>query len=284
MIEVNRLAYRYPGNTDYTIKGIDFEVNKGEIFGFLGPSGAGKSTILKILIGILKNYEGKVKVAGQEVKQTGADFFEQIGVAFEFPNFYTRFTALENLTFFGSLYSVEKEDPLALLARVGLRDVSHTKVAHFSKGMKMRLNLCRALLHKPQLIFLDEPTSGLDPQNKKMVRDLVLDKKYQGKTIIISTHDMNFAEQICDRVAFIVEGKISLIDSPRRLKIERGHKVLRVEYRANGTTQQADFKLRHIGSNQKFLKLIKEKEIETMHTQETTLEEIFIDVTGRSLS
>ncbi|MFC7443066.1 ABC transporter ATP-binding protein [Laceyella putida] len=284
MIEVQNLYYQYPGNQENTIKGIDFYIQKGEIFGFLGPSGAGKSTLQKILIGLLKDYKGSVQVMGQELDQVDSAYQEKIGVAFEFPNFYSRFTAMENLSLFRSLYSVEMEDPFKLLEMVGLEKDGNRRVADFSKGMKMRLNLCRALLNKPELLFLDEPTSGLDPTNAKMVKDLILEKKAEGRTILITTHNMNVAEEICDRVAFIVDGKIALIDSPRELKIRKGEKSVRVEYKENSTIQSADFELEGIGTNHSFLRVLQEKEIETMHTLETTLEQIFIEVTGRELS
>lgn len=284
MIEVQNLHYQYPGNRENTIKGIDFHIQKGEVFGFLGPSGAGKSTIQKILIGLLKDYKGSVRVMGRELGETGSDYQEKIGVAFEFPNFYQRFTALENLSFFRSLYSVDMENPRELLRIVGLEKYGDMKVSGFSKGMKMRLNLCRALLNKPELIFLDEPTSGLDPTNAKMVKDLILKKKEEGRTILITTHNMYVAEEICDRVAFIVDGKIALIDSPRELMIRKGEKRVRVEYRERGSIQSVDFELERIGMNDSFLRLLQEKEIETMHTLETTLEQIFIEVTGRNLS
>ncbi|MBA4495062.1 ABC transporter ATP-binding protein [Paenactinomyces guangxiensis] len=284
MIEVRNLHYRYPGNLQHTIKEINFQIQQGEIFGFLGPSGAGKSTLQKVLIGILKNYEGSVQVAGEEINKARSDYYEKIGVAFEFPNFYHRFTALENLEFFRSLYSVDTADPMALLSIVGLENYARTKVSDFSKGMKMRLNLCRALLNRPELIFLDEPTSGLDPANAKKVKSLLLEKKAQGGTILITTHNMNVAEEICDRVAFIVDGRISLIDSPRELKIQKGRKIVRVEYKDKGMVRSEDFPLPQIGMNETFLRFIREKDIETMHTQEKTLEQIFIEVTGRDLA
>lgn len=284
MIEVRGLHYRYPGSPADTIKGIDFQIPKGEIFGFLGPSGAGKSTTQKILIGVLKHYRGSVKAMGRELSSAGSDYYEKIGVAFEFPNFYNRFTALENLRFFRSLYATETERPEALLAMVGLEAYGNVKVAEFSKGMKMRLNLCRALLNKPKLLFLDEPTSGLDPANAKTVKDILLDMQARGTTILITTHNMRAAEELCDRVAFIADGKICLIDSPRELKIRRGSKTVRVEYREQGAVKWEEFNLERIGANNEFLRLIREKEVETIHTQETTLEQIFIDVTGRDLS
>lgn len=284
MIEVSGLRFTYPGGKQPTLKGLDFTIPQGEIFGFLGPSGAGKSTTQKILIGILKQYAGQVRVMGQELRDAKSDYYEKIGVAFEFPNFYSRFTALENLAFFRSLYKGKTEEPEKLLAMVDLAKHANTKITDYSKGMKMRLNFCRALLNNPDILFLDEPTSGLDPVNAKIMKDLIIAKKKEGKTILITTHNMNAAEEMCDRVAFIVDGSISLIDSPRELKVRRGRPRLRIEYKEDSQLHCAEFNLNQLGSNDQFLKLIQEKPIETMHTQEASLEDIFIEVTGRKLA
>ena len=283
MIEIKNLKYTYPDNSEETIHGIDFHIEKGEIFGFLGPSGAGKSTTQKIIIGILKQYAGQVQVFGKELRDQKNDYYEKIGVEFEFPNLYSKLTALENLKFFASLYSGEMENPMKLLELVGLADDANTRVAGYSKGMKMRLNFIRALLNKPELIFLDEPTAGLDPVNAKNIKNLILEKKAEGKTVFLTTHNMTVADEVCDRVAFIVDGQIRLIDSPRELKIRNGKKNVRVEYRENGSTESREFEMKNIGSNTDFIELIKSKEIETIHTLEATLEDIFIHATGRSL-
>lgn len=284
MIHVQDLHFTYPGNSVETIKGLNFSIEKGEIFGFLGPSGAGKSTTQKIIIGILKGYQGSVQVMGKELSRTTSDYYERVGVAFELPNLYSKFTAMENLNYFRSLYAGETEDPQMLLEMVGLAEDRNTRVAEFSKGMKMRLNFCRAFLNKPEIIFLDEPTSGLDPVNARKIKEILLEKKAEGKTIFLTTHNMNVADDLCDRVAFIIDGQIKLIDSPRELKVLKGKKLLRVEYRERNGVRTQDFPLDGIGGNPAFLNLIRDKNIETMHTQEATLEDIFIEVTGRSLS
>ncbi len=284
IIEVKRLEFRYPGQKERTLHGLDFSIGRGEIFGFLGPSGAGKSTTQKILIGLLKHYKGSVRVMGQEIRDTGPDYYEKIGVAFEFPNFYSKFSAMENLRMFRSLYSSAKEEPNRLLRQVGLESAADLEVARFSKGMKMRLNFCRALLNDPDILFLDEPTSGLDPVNAKMVKDLILEKKAEGKTVIITTHNMQAAEDLCDRVAFIVDGQIKLIDSPRELKKRSGQKRVRVEYRIGSQEAAEEFPLDGIGMNERFLGLIRQYPVETMHSLEASLDQIFIDVTGRTLS
>lgn len=283
MIEVRNLRYKYPGSKDQVLHGLDFSIPQGEIFGFLGPSGAGKSTAQKILIGILKQYEGKVTVLGREVRDTKPDYYEKIGVAFEFPNFYGRFTAMENLSLFRSLYQGTTSKPEELLDRVGLTKYAHTKVDNFSKGMKMRLNLCRALLNQPEILFLDEPTSGLDPVNARLVKEMIIQMKTAGKTVLITTHNMQAAEDICDRIAFIVDGRIVLIDSPRQLKVEHGKRRVRVEYRKNEQIHQEYYGLEGLGTNQEFVQLLGREKIETLHTEEATLEDIFIKATGRKL-
>lgn len=284
MIEVKQLEYTYPKAAEKTLRGLDFSIGHGEIFGFLGPSGSGKSTTQKILIGVLKGYAGSVQVLGQELSRTGPDFYERIGVGFEFPNFYAKFTVIENLNLFRSLYSVPTEDPMRLLERVGLGDAAKLKVSQLSKGMKMRLNFCRAMMHRPEVLFLDEPTSGLDPVNARLMKDLILEMQAEGTTVLITTHHMQTAEELCDRVAFIVDGQIKLIDSPRQLKLRQGRKTVRVEYRKDEELAAEEFALDGIGDNASFLQLISRYSVETMHSQEATLEQIFMETTGRSLT
>lgn len=283
MIEVKNLEFTYRGNRDKTLKGLNFTIRPGEIFGFLGPSGAGKSTTQNILIGILKGYQGSVKVLGKELNGITPDYYEKIGVSFELPNLYTKFTGLENLEFFKSMYAGTTEAPRALLAMVGLEEHQHTRVEKWSKGMKMRLNFCRALLNKPEVLFFDEPTTGLDPTNARNIKDIILSYKNAGKTIFITTHNMEVAESICDRLAFIVDGELALTDSPGELMVRMGEKKVRVGYFEGGKNQSADFDLEGIADNAMFLALLREKKVRTIHTQEASLEDIFIQVTGRKL-
>jgi fluoroquinolone transport system ATP-binding protein len=284
MIEVGDLYFTYSGTTAAAIKGLNFSVAAGEIFGFLGPSGAGKSTTQKILIKLLREYQGHITVMGRALNQWGSDYYEKVGVSFEAPNHYVKMTALENLNYFKSLYQGPTEVPLELLERVNLGQDAHQRVAGYSKGMMMRLNFVRALLHKPDLIFLDEPTSGLDPVNAKTIKDIIRHKQAEGKTIFLTTHDMSVADQLCDRVAFIVEGEIKLIDSPKKLKIEHGRREVALEYGANGQTRREAFSLEGLGHNERFLELLRTESVQTIHTQETTLEQIFINITGRRLA
>lgn len=277
------LTYQYSAGKEPAVNNASFAVEKGEIFGFLGPSGAGKSTAQKILIGLLRDYRGAVQVLGRDLKSWGKEYYGKIGVSFEFPNNFQKLTGLENLQFFQSLFYGEKEDPRRLLEMVDLEEDAQTKVANYSKGMQMRLNFVRALLHRPQLLFLDEPTSGMDPVNARKIKDLILEEKNKGHTIFLTTHNMFTADELCDRVAFIVEGKIVLIDRPGQLKIEHGERAVAVNYIQDNQLKTDKFPLEGLGENSAFLQVIRQEKVQTIHTLEPTLEDIFIKVTGRKL-
>jgi fluoroquinolone transport system ATP-binding protein len=283
MIGVKDMTFTYPGGDVPAVRSMSFAVKWGEIFGFLGPSGAGKSTTQKILIRLLRGYEGDAEVIGKDLRSWGSDYYERIGVSFELPNHYQKLTALENLNFFRSLYSKRTEDPRELLEMVGLADDANIRVSQYSKGMQMRLTFARALLNRPELLFLDEPTAGLDPVNARRIKDIVLDLKREGRTIFLTTHDMTVADQLCDRVAFIVDGRIALIDSPRELKIRQGERKVRVEYREDGHLTRREFPLDGLGDDESFLALLRGGRVETIHTEEATLEDVFIRTTGRRL-
>ncbi len=213
MITVENLSFTYHKAVKPALKGLHFEIAHGEIFGFLGPSGAGKSTMQKILIGLLKDFQGQVSVFGKDLKDWQSDYYERVGVSFEFPNHYLKLTALENLRYFAALYGNATKEPRRLLERVGLGEDGDKPVAQFSKGMKNRLNVARALLHDPELLFLDEPTTGLDPVNARLIKELIEEQRSAGKTVFLTTHNMTVADELCDRVGFIVDGEVRLIDA-----------------------------------------------------------------------
>jgi len=280
MISVENLKFSYTNKP--FIENMCFTVNTGEIFGFLGPSGAGKSTLQKILTGLLTNYSGSVVVNGTEVKNHDNSFYENIGVDFEFPSLYEKLTARENLRFFSSLYKKQKNIEL-LLESVGLLSDADKKVSEFSKGMKSRLNFIKSLLHDPVLLFLDEPTSGLDPSNARLMKDIILEEKAKGKTIILTTHNMYDATELCDRVAFIVDGGLRVLDSPRNLIMSRGASKVQYTYSKNGREEQVEIALNQTGSDDMLQKLIRENRLMSIHSSEPTLNDIFVELTGRRL-
>ena len=283
MISASDLSFSYHKTSNPAIQNLSFEVQQGEIFGFLGPSGAGKSTTQKILIGLLAGYSGSVSVFGQPLKEWRSDYYERIGVSFEFPNHFLKLSAIENLAYFGKLYSKKTIPPEELLGMVNLREDGKIPVGQYSKGMKNRLSVARALLHVPELLFLDEPTSGLDPVNARTIKNLIKAQKNAGATIFLTTHDMAVADELCDRVAFLVEGKIAAVDRPRDLKIRFGQSRVRVESDGTGGTNRHEFPLEGLGENAEFISLLRGERIQTIHSMEATLEDVFIKITGRGL-
>jgi fluoroquinolone transport system ATP-binding protein len=281
MITVENLAFSYSGKP--FISGMSFSVGEGEIFGFLGPSGAGKSTLQKILTGLLPRYGGSVLVNGVQARNAGKAFYETIGVDFEFPSLYEKLTGRENLLFFGSLYRKHR-DIDTLLKVIGLHQDADKKVADYSKGMKARLSFIKALLHSPTLLFLDEPTSGLDPSNARVMKDMILKEKAEGKTIILTTHNMYDATELCDRVSFIVDGAIRALDTPRALMTQKGATQLRYAYQAQGgTVVEREVPLDRTGADDTLKQLVAENRLVSIHSAEPTLNDIFVEITGRRL-
>lgn len=280
MIEVEDLQFTYAGSERPTLAGLTFSVGDGEVLGLLGPSGAGKSTTQKILTGLLRGFSGRAAVRGIDMARWRRKDNRLLGVGFELPNLYSKLTALENLSFFASLYPPPTADPLELLQKVDLADAAHVRVARFSKGMKMRLNFCRALINHPQILFLDEPTGGMDPARARLVTDEVARLRGEGKSIFLTTHDMALAARTCDRVAFLVDGRIKRIDTPEALMRENSKRRVEASYREAGQVVSETFDLDGLGSNDRFLQLLRGKRIEAIHTLEATLEDVFIRVSG----
>ncbi|MDF2942090.1 MAG: transporter, ATP-binding protein [Herbinix sp.] len=280
MIKVKNLAFSYTKHP--FLENINFEVDRGEIFGFLGPSGAGKSTLQKILTGLITAYSGMAVIDNVESKEHKDTFYENIGVDFEFPSLYEKLTARQNLKFFGSLYSKKLRASEDLLERVGLSQDADKRVSEYSKGMKSRLNFIKALLHDPDILFLDEPTSGLDPSNSRDMKDIILEEKAKGKTIILTTHNMQDAAELCDRVAFIVGGKIKALDTPHNLIMSKGASKIVYTYYDRQEISKECF-LNNTSEDLELHALLKANKIRSIHSSEPTLNDIFIEVTGRVL-
>lgn len=281
MIEVKNLSFQYTKQTPF-IKDINFTVQKGEIFGFLGPSGAGKTTLQKILTGLITDYEGSAIVNGVNCNAFNKACYEQIGVDFEFSTLYEKLTAIENLAFFASLYKNPTTSFGELLEAVGLTQDANKKVSEYSKGMKSRLNFIKAILHHPQILFLDEPTSGLDPSNSQRLKELILQEKAKGKTIILTTHNMQDATELCDRVAFIVNGQICALDTPHQLIMSKGATKLKYSY-WDGIEVFKECLLSEINQDKQLTYLIEHNLLLSIHSSEPTLNDIFIELTGRAL-
>lgn len=228
--------------TTMALSGIDFEVRRGELFGLIGPNGAGKTTTIKILTTLLTPTEGDAMILGLDVRKDLYEIRRRIGIVFGGERgLYNRVSAIDNLRYFSDLYGVDpavarKRIP-ELLSVVGLSDRAEERVEKYSRGMKQRLHIAKALVHDPELIFLDEPTIGLDPGGARDIRNMIRELKVQGKTILLTTHYMFEAEELCQRIAVISKGKIVALDTPSKLK-NRVRDISVIELRTYGATME----------------------------------------------
>jgi len=283
MISVKDLIFRYPQAQNDALKGVSFDVEQGEIFGFLGPSGAGKSTVQRLLNKQLCAGQGELLFDGKPLAETGREYFESIGVAFEQPNLYERLTGEANLVATAGLYRGGSRSPKELFELLDLSPALDQRVSTYSKGMKQRLVVLRAIQHQPKVVFLDEPTSGNDPVNTERMIELIRAERDRGATIVLSTHDMHVADALCDRIAFINEGQIVACDSPRNLKLEHGQQGILVEFTADGEAQSEVIDGSSEVGRKRLDALLVSGAVETLHSREATLGEIFIKLTGCEL-
>lgn len=280
-IRVDRLSYAY--GPIQAVRGISFEVMPGEIFGFLGPNGAGKSTTIKILAGQLPPQGGRAEILGRAVGRDDPQLQAQIGVCFEEKNLYQSMSGMENLRFFASLYGIREPHALEALQRVGLAGRARDRVRVYSKGMRQRLMVARALIHSPRVLFLDEPTDGLDPATAAEIRRIIREEADHGAAVLLTTHDMQEADELSDRVAFINEGQIVALDSAENLKLRYGERSVRVRFRVGDGVHEERIALSDDGASQRIAELAASPDLLTIHTEEATLGAIFIQLTGRGL-
>jgi ABC-2 type transport system ATP-binding protein len=278
-IEVEQLSRSFNGLQ--AVKSISFTVEAGEIFGFLGHNGAGKTTTIRMLTGQLLPTSGNARVAGCDVITEQQKLKPLIGVVSEHQNLYERMSGRENLEFAVRLYGQSLSRIDETLEQVALLDRAKDNVRGYSNGMKQRLVIARALLHRPQIIFLDEPTRGLDPVVGREIRRLILDLAQQGVTIFLTTHYMEEADQLCGRVAFLSEGRIVALDTPNNLKVAHGEKAIKVTLNDG---QSLSIALTDPDAGQQLEKLINDGQVRTMHSAEATLEQVFLQIAGRELS
>lgn len=228
IIEVSNLTKYY--DKFLALDKINFQVKKGEIFGFLGPNGAGKTTTIKILTGLAKPSNGTAKINGKDIMNEIVEIKKTIGVVTEDSNLYDELSVADNLKFVGQLYGVsrlERDKKIdELLKKFGLENKKDVKFAKLSKGMKRKVIIAAALVHKPQILFLDEPSTGLDVLSARILRAMIKQLNKMGVTIFLTTHYIEEAEQLCNRVAIIVKGKIKTVDTPANLKLKTKSKNL----------------------------------------------------------
>ena len=282
MIEVKDLTFSY-GKYKKALHGLNFTVEDGEIFGFLGPNGSGKSTTQKILTGILKGHGGKVSLFGQDISAAQTqEFFQKIGVLFEFPYLYANLSAVDNLKYFSSFYPKEQIRSIEeVLEELEFKpDFFKKPVSSYSKGMRQRASMARALISNPKLLFLDEPTSGLDPSGAVLFRKIIKEERKKGTTVFLTTHNMLDADLLCDRVAFIADGEIKALDTPKNLKERNSNHRVVIDYLYQGRREEKTIEAPELEASISFA----HDEIISIHSQEPTLEDMFIQYTGRGLS
>jgi ABC-type multidrug transport system ATPase subunit len=264
------------------VAGVSFTLSAGEILGFLGPNGAGKSTTIKMLIGLLRPDSGRITVLGMDMERQRSAIQARIGVVFEEKNLYPTLSGRENLAFFARLFGIRDVDLDGLLARVGLAERGRDRVSGYSKGMRQRLTVARALLNRPDVLFLDEPTDGLDPVSARSIRALIREEADRGVAVLLTTHDMHEADELSDRVAFIDQGRVLALDTPENLKLIHGTRTVRVRRRVDGEVQDTVVSLDGEAGD-RLRALVGQEGLLTIHTEEATLEDVFIDFAGRRL-
>ena len=281
-IVAEKLAYWYGElvAVDY----ISFNVAEGEILGFLGPNGAGKTTTINMLTGLMKPKAGRAVLLGLDMAISVDKVQGEMGVCFEVTNLYEQMSGLENLRFFARLFGINGFDAYALLKRVGLEGREKDRVDTYSKGMKQRLMVARSIVNRPKVLFLDEPTAGLDPTSSEAILKIILEERERGATIFLTTHDMVEADKLSDRVAFMNEGKIVALDKPHNLKQQYGKRALKAKVAAAGDNlEDREVILDAPETPDAIRELFAREKVVTVHSEEATLEDIFIKVTGRGL-
>lgn len=275
-IAAEQLTRTYNGTT--AVDGITFSVEQGEIFGFLGPNGAGKTTTIRMLTGQTRPTGGYARVAGHDVVTERAALKQKIGVVFEHQNLYERLSARENLMFWARLYGMPTSRIDAVLDWVQLTDRAKDKVEKFSNGMKQRMLIARALLHEPRVLFLDEPTRGLDPNIAQAIRDVISELGQRGTTVFLTTHYMEEADQLCNRVAIVDKGRILALDTADKLKVAHGSRRVSVQMQDG---MEIDLSLDDPNDGRRMGELAASGQIATMHSSEATLEQVFMNLTGK---
>ena len=278
MISVENLAKTF-GHVK-AVDGISFSVNRGEIFSLLGHNGAGKTTTIRVLTCRVRPTSGRAAVAGFDCTTHQDRIKPLINLVSQDQNLYERMSGRDNLAFFASLYGVSARRPDELLRAVGMTEVARRRVKTYSGGMKQRLLIARALVNQPEVLFLDEPTAGLDPASAHEVRVLIRDLSRSGTTVFLTTHYMEEADELSDRVAFLAHGKIVALDTPRELKLRYGERAATVLLKDRSEVR---IDLASPDDAARVAAWMRDGQLLTVHSREGTLEDVFIALAGRSL-
>jgi ABC-2 type transport system ATP-binding protein len=279
MIKVQSLSKRY-GQKD-ALKSASFHVSRGEIFGFLGPNGAGKTTTIKILSGQIAPTGGTAYILDMDVTQEQSRIQANMGIVPEKANLYERLTIEQNLDYFCRLYNADRSQIDYYLDRVDLLQEKRTPVGKLSKGMKQKVLLIRALLHKPNLLFLDEPTSGLDPASAATIHTILRQLNEEGMTIFLTSHNMEEVEKLCHRVAFLNEGSIVATGTPEELKLQYATRQLRVLLEGEETERILEMDKPQTADT--VAAWLRAGKVRSIHSSEPTLADIFVRLTGRDI-
>lgn len=281
MIRVKNLKKSFGNKT--ALNGIDFEIEKGEIFGFLGPNGAGKTTTIKILTGKLLPGYGEAFIKGMDVINEKERIVPIIGVVPEQSNLYERLSIKQNLQFYCSLYQCSSSNIDDYLKLVNLQKEKETKIKNLSKGMRQKVLLIRALLHDPEILFLDEPTSGLDPASGDSIHYLLQKLNNQGKTIFLTSHNMEEVDKLCHRVAFLNEGNIITAGTPEELKMKYSEKQIKITLDTKIGLIERYIDISGDKSAKQLADWIKKGKVKSIHSTEASLADIFVKITGKEV-
>lgn len=262
------------------LREINFRICDGQIFGLLGPSGAGKTTLIKILTGQLNHDGGDVYILDKNVEDLNGSDKKKIGIMMDQFGIYERLSCLENLKIYADIYEIPHFRAKEMLGYVGLADTEKRAAANLSKGMEARLRLARVFMHSPKIIFLDEPTSGLDPMSMRAIHRLILEKKKEGCTIFLTTHNMEEAAKLCDEVALLNDGVIVERGKPSEICLKYNHKKKIILHLSTGETLELSH---NPGSAEQLSKLMQAGQVEAIHSSEPDLETVFLELTGRKL-
>ena len=281
-ILVDRLTKSYEGRE--VVRGISFEVPEGAIFGFLGPNGAGKTTSIRMMIGEIRPDDGRIEIMGLSMPQALDRIKTLMGVVPDHQNLYDRLTVRENLRLFARLYGVDDQRVEELIKSVNLVDHADLPTIKLSRGLRQRTLIARGLLHRPKVFFLDEPTSALDPHSSLGIRNLILSLKAQGTTVLLTTHYMEEANSLCDRLAILNHGQIVAVDTPEALRLRFGRPRMEITLRTSEGMpgKKLDLPLNDAEAGQQLAGLLGRGEVLRIHSQEASLEEVFLNLTGDS--